>query len=211
MCLWHLVLVFIVIPLLKNAGLDKSNMDNYRAITISPVISKVFESYLLCTMQDFLFTSELQYGFKANKGCRDDMSVLCNTVEYYTRDVSTVNVACLDMSKAFDRVNLYALSIKLMELSVPKSFISIILDWYGKMLVSVKWNNSVSVPRRLLAGVCQGGVLSPSLFSVYVNDILCNLERSEFGCHVSGRYVGALMYADDLLLISLHFKIYVTC
>jgi len=36
-----------------------------------------------------------------------------------------------------------------------------------------------------------------------VNDIFCNLERSEFRCHVSGRYVGALMYADELLLISI--------
>jgi len=142
----------IVIPLLKNAGLDKSNMDNYRAITISPVISKVFESYLLCTMQNFVFTSELQFGFKANKGCRDAMSVLCNT-----RDGSIVNIACLDMSTAFDRVNFYALSSKLVKLSVPKSFISIILDWYGKVLVSVKWNNSVSAPRRLLAGVHQAG------------------------------------------------------
>ena len=159
---------------------------------------KVFESYLLCTMQDFLFTSELQFGFKANKGCRDAMSVLCNT-----RDGSIVNITCLDMSTAFDRVNFYALSSKLVKLSVPKSFISIILDWYGKVLVSVKWNNSVSAPRRLLAGVRQGGVLSPSLFNVYVNDILCNLEHSEFRCHVSGRYVGALMYADDLLLISI--------
>ena len=43
----------IVIPLLKNAGLDKSNMDNYRAITISPVISKVFESYFC-----LLYTSD---------------------------------------------------------------------------------------------------------------------------------------------------------
>jgi len=172
-------------------------MDNYRAITISPVISKVFESYLLGTVQDYLTTSELQFGFKSNSGCRDAMSVLCNTVEYYTRDGSTVNIACLDMSKAFDKVNLYALSIKLMKLDVPKSFISVILDWYGKVFVSVKWNNSFSAPRQLLAGVRQGGVLSPSLFNVYVNDILVNLQQSAFGCHVSGKFVGALMYADD--------------
>ena len=85
--------------LLKNSGLDKSNMDNYRAITISPVISNVFESYLLGTVQDYLTTSELQFGFKSNSGCRDAMSVLCNTVEYYTRDCSTVNIACLDMNE----------------------------------------------------------------------------------------------------------------
>ena len=54
-----------------------------------------------------------------------------------------------------------------------------------------------------LAGVRQGGVLSPSFFNVYVNDILVNLQQSAFGCHVSGKFVGALMYADDLLLISI--------
>ena len=45
--------------------------------------------------------------------------------------------------------------------------------------------------------------MSPSLFIVYVNDILVNLQQSAFGCHVSGKFVGALMYADDLLLISI--------
>ena len=89
-----------------------------------------------------------------------------------------------------------------MKLDVPKSFISVILDWYGKVFVN-KWNNSFSAPRQLLAGDRQGGVLSPSLFNVYVNDIPVNLQQSAFGCHVSGKYVGALMYADDLLLISI--------
>ena len=65
------------------------------------MISKVFESYLLGTVQDYLIIFELQFGFKSNSGCRDAMSVLCNTVEYYARDGSTVNIACLDMSEAF--------------------------------------------------------------------------------------------------------------
>ena len=74
----------IIIPLLKDASLDKTNMDNYRAITLSPVISKLFELYLMDIMHDFLYTSELQFGFKAKRGCRDAISVLYNTVEYYT-------------------------------------------------------------------------------------------------------------------------------
>jgi len=78
--------------------------------------------------------------------CATQLNIILGMVRY-------VNIACLGMSKAFDRVNLYALSIKLMKLSVLKSFISIILDWYGKVLVSVKWNNSVSAPRRLLFAV----------------------------------------------------------
>ena len=59
----------IVIPLLKGINLDKSNIDNYRAITLSPTIAKDFESYLLLIMQNFLHTSELQFGFKKGTGC----------------------------------------------------------------------------------------------------------------------------------------------
>jgi len=37
---------------------------------------------------------------------------------------------------------------------------------------------------------------------MYVNDLICKLSASGRGCHVAGIYVGVLMYADDLLLIS---------
>jgi len=51
--------------------------------------------------------------------------------------------------------------------------------------------------------VRQGGILSPSLFNIYVNDILTQLKASKTGCcFVANKYVGALMYADDLLLVS---------
>ena len=41
------------------------------------------------------------------------------------------------------------------------------------------------------------------LFLIYVDDILVQLECSALNCHVAGRYIGALMYADDLVLISI--------
>jgi len=49
-------------------------------------------------------------------------------------------------------------------------------------------------------GVRQGGILSPFLFNVYVDDLLDNLESSGAGCYVNGHYLGCVMYADDLLL-----------
>jgi len=51
-------------------------------------------------------------------------------------------------------------------------------------------------------GVRQGGVLSPVLFAVHVNDIITRVEGSGYGCEIAGKCVGILMYADDLLLIS---------
>jgi len=45
-------------------------------------------------------------------------------------------------------------------------------------------------------------MVSLVLFAVYVNDIICKLSASGRGCHVAGIFLGVLMYADDLLLIS---------
>ena len=51
-------------------------------------------------------------------------------------------------------------------------------------------------------GVRQGGVLSPVLFSVYINGLLRNLEDSGVGCHLGCEFVGNVCYADDLALLA---------
>ena len=50
--------------------------------------------------------------------------------------------------------------------------------------------------------VRQGGVLSPFLFNIYVDDLIKQLELLGTGCHVNEGYIGAILYADDLLLLS---------
>jgi len=51
-------------------------------------------------------------------------------------------------------------------------------------------------------GVQQGGVLSPVLFALYVDDIANSLCCSRLGCYVGNMYVGCIMYADDIILLS---------
>ena len=52
------------------------------------------------------------------------------------------------------------------------------------------------------SGVRQGGTLSPLLFNIYVNSLLDSLRSSDLGCHLRGKFIGCIMYADDLLLLS---------
>ena len=54
----------------------------------------------------------------------------------------------------------------------------------------------------ILAGVRQGGVLSPSLFAVYIDSLICNLKVSGHGAYIGDQYVGCLVHADDILLVS---------
>src|SRR5207244_11923819 len=66
----------------------------------------------------------------------------------------------------------------------------------------VKLNSSLSHKFQLTAGVRQGGVFSPSLFAIFVDDVLEKLQRSSLGCRLKGLMFNAIMYADDLLLLS---------
>ena len=51
-------------------------------------------------------------------------------------------------------------------------------------------------------GVRQGAVSSAILFAVYINELLAFLRQARLGCHVQGVFYGALVFADDILLLS---------
>jgi hypothetical protein len=65
-------------------------------------------------------------------------------------------------------------------------------NWYLKLSIVVRWNGFNSGALRVLSGVRQG-VLSPSLFNIYVDSIICRLRKSYLGCHFFKCYVGCKM------------------
>ena len=95
----------IIIPLLKDKSVDASSSSNYRDITVSSNISKLFEMCLLDLFGKYLTSSDLQFGFKKGFSCRDTIYALQSVVDFYTEHGSTTNLCLLDMSKAFGTVN----------------------------------------------------------------------------------------------------------
>ena len=95
----------VIVPLLKDRIGDVNNVDNYRAITVSNTISKVFELCLLDKFGKFLSSHHLQFGFKKGLGCHNAIFSVQQVTSYYTQRGSSVYLSALDASKAFDRVN----------------------------------------------------------------------------------------------------------
>ena len=55
---------------------------------------------------------------------------------------------------------------------------------------------------KLECGIRQGGVLFPYLFSVYIDDVIIELQQLNIGCHIKGTFVGMFLYADDIILLA---------
>lgn len=192
----------LTFPLLKGSGVDGSILDNYRGITVSCLMSKLFEICLRQIFAAYLTSSDLQFGFKKSMACRDAIFTAHSVVDFYNTRGSTVNACALDLSKAFDKVNHCCLFLKLMARHCPRCFIATLQEWYSKCSTSVKWGDFVSLPFNVTSGVRQGGILSPCLFAIYIDDLHHRLEKSGFGCCIGYVYCGCILYADDILLLA---------
>jgi len=125
----------VVIPLLKNVDGNKFTTDNYRGITLSPVISKLCETVLLSQFIDQLTSDLLPFGFKPKSSCSHAILTFKTVVDYYVKNSCT---CALDISEAFDRVDHYKLFNILMDRSLPRQFIALLSDWFAKCFVCVR-------------------------------------------------------------------------
>ena len=117
----------LIVPLLKDKHGDASKVDMYRGITLSCVISKLFQHVLLVLFGDSMNSSELQFGFKKNSSCSHALFVFNESVRYFIRRGSRVHCAALDASKAFDKVLNYGLFYTMVSKGLPVVFINVLM------------------------------------------------------------------------------------
>ena len=195
-------MIGITYPIEKGSSVIKIlSVDDFRGITISPLISKIFEKCILANFEKYFLSSDYQFGFKKKVGCSHAMFCLKSCIDYFVANNSSVNLCSIDVSKAFDRVNHFCLLLKLMSKCVPVNIIVLLNHWFSNSIALVCWNGVFSNPYTISAGVRQGGVLSLFLFACYVDNLILTLVNDGLGCHIGLQCMSVLMYADDLMLI----------
>ena len=105
-------------------------------------------------------------------------------------------------SKAFDLADHYILLEKLIDEKIPPDIDGLIRCYLGSQSARITWNGCCNEFRSINRGVRQGGILSPLLFKLYINDLINCITSLDMGCRFDVSRVNLIAYADDIVLLA---------
>ena len=171
-----------VTPIYKKE--DPHITDNYRPISLLPVISKVLEKVVFLQVYDYFVENNLlydsQYGFRKLHSTEYAALEFTDKITQHLDQGKLPIGIFLDLSKAFDTIDHSILIHKLKYHGVNGTA----LNWFKSYLCNrtqfVQYNDSTSVQSTITTGVPQGSILGPLLFIIYMNDIAHVTKKFHF-------------------------------
>ena len=204
-CFPKIVYNALVVPIHKKG--DTSDPKNYRGISLISCMCKLFtsvlNSWLFSCSEDNDIITDAQLGFRPNHSTVDAIFALNTIVNKYLKKKSRLYCCFVDYKQAFDSVDRAKLWHKIANLGLQEKLLSVIKSLYSNIRTSVLLNGKISDFFINSLGVLQGEIISPILFSLYVND--CEIDFLNNGVvptELQELSLFLLMYADDMVIFS---------
>ncbi|XP_063961110.1 uncharacterized protein LOC129267838 [Lytechinus pictus] len=196
----------LIPPLHKGKGKDPHDPRNYRGITLTSVLCKLLELCLKPQLIRQLYISDtpdqLQFGFRKGFSCALTSISLELIIELNTAHKFPTYLALLDAEKAFDTVWHRGLFEKLKSSHLDPSIQDMLESMYHGIESKVFWKGAASNPIPITQGVRQGGVMSPLLYTAFVDGLIKELREKNLGSSIDGRFSGVVVLADDVALVA---------
>ncbi len=187
-------------------GKSKQNLDNYRGIAITSNIGKLFTRIIAgrisAIAEDQGWFGETQAAFRKGRSTQDHIFTLMGIMAKANHQKTKLHLAFVDLRKAYDRVWREGLWKCLEARGIKGKSNRIIQSLYEGHKRKV---STIGGPTDWIdcgVGVKQGCVLSPILFAIYVAEIGKLYGEEEHPMEIGGTPVPAMLFADDLVLIS---------
>ena len=161
-----------VIPIHKKG--PKNNVENYRPIANLCSTSKIFEKLILKqllkieSLQNVDITGKHQHGFKRNRSTSTLALQLQSLIARALDEDNYVVMASLDLSAAFDVVNVELLLTRLRVLGLPGDILALLEVWLQNRMFYVQISDHNSLLIETNTGTIQGSILGPILYAIFV-------------------------------------------
>ena len=195
----------VIKPIPKGAATDPKVPMQYRAISLLSTVGKVYSSILnnrLLIFAERNILHDEQNGFRPNRSCLDHIFSLTTILRNRINEGKQTFVSYIDAEKAFDRVDRDLLFYKLLRHGVNGNFYRNLVSMYSSCMSAINLNGRLTDWFGVNYGVRQGDTLSPTLFSIFVNDLVDDVKSLELGVPVNEMKISILLYADDVVLLA---------
>lgn len=188
---------------------DLTKIENYRPISLTEVPRKLFEKCLSVAVNVYTEPLSLeQGGFRPRRGCIDQVGLLNEWLSQGLGDDCQKRIklskfcAFLDIKAAYDSVYRPYLWDLCLRRGFPVELVNLLKALFDKNFSYIAINGRKSDRFQISSGVLQGSILSPTLYSIFIDDLIVKLNATDYYVKVGDRKFCCLLYADDIVLFS---------